>query len=130
VTLTEFLLARIAEDEAAASAAFETSRRWVVQMGVGVAGMSGSAVLAECKAKRQIIAFHDQWPVLVQQEPVLEPVASVSDMSFRMTQQINWLTNREYVARFGEDPPTGPMLRALAAVYADHPDYDSEWALT
>jgi hypothetical protein len=38
------------------------------------------------------------------------------------------MTEQEYRNRFGDGPPTAPMLRALAAVYSDHPDYRAEWA--
>ena len=38
-----------------------------------------------------------------------------------------WLTEQEYVKKFGEAPPTAPMIRTLAAVYKDHPDYRPEW---
>lgn len=102
VTLTEFLLARIAEDEAVAHAAThevaiaedryswasvdfnatenaEHGRRWEPER-----------VLAECEAKRRIVAELDN----------------------------------------AEDDDTFYGWRAiahLAAVYADHPDYRGEW---
>lgn len=34
---------------------------------------------------------------------------------------------QEYRAKFGDEPPTTPVLRALAPPYADHPDYRDEW---
>jgi len=45
----------------------------------------------------------------------------------RVSKQIAWLTTREYVARFGTDPPTAPILALLALPYADHPDCLPEW---
>lgn len=87
-------------------------------------------VLAECAAKRAIIKQHEQWPVYVESEPSeLEQVASgLNDITYSMTRQMAWLTTREYVNKFGVEPPTAPMIAALAAVYKEHPDYQQEWA--
>lgn len=87
-------------------------------------------VLREVEAKRRILEQHDAWPVLVEGPPELEQHSDHSDLqgiTFRMSQQMAWLTTREYVARFGFEAPTTPILRALASVYADHPDYDKAW---
>jgi len=151
--LTEFLLARIYDDECLARWAFayhndngpDWSERWsgAVEMGGDghelllcndsgvsrhIVNFDPARVLAECEAKRKIIAFHESWPVLVQtptkfdQDPI-PGVDNLDNYTYRMSQEIAWATTREYVARFGVDPPTAPMLAALAAVYADHPDY-------
>lgn len=155
--ITEFLLARIAEDEAVARAA--TPGPWrtdgtaiggarhqpVVKGGFDSAGSLQDAcapwdaehiahwnparVLAECEAKRRIVELHQSWPVLVESPPVFEATGRDSDvnsMTFRASQQIQWLTQDEYRKRFGSEPPTAPMLAAMAAVYADHPDYREE----
>ena len=158
--LTEFLLARIAEDEAVARAIMAegySEGRWQWDMhrnapyrsalvdehdrvvlppkdddvfpsrnvAEHIARHDPARVLAECEAKRRIIAFHESWPVLIQTEPSLEltPETWVA----KMTSDIAWLTNAEYVKRFGTDPPTAPMLLAMAQVYADHTDYREEW---
>ncbi len=81
MTITEFLLARIAEDEAVALAANGPS--------VHAARHDPTRVLAECAAKRAIIEQAER-----------------SDSGW-------W--ESIYVA-------------ILAAVYADHPDYDPSWA--
>lgn len=181
--LTEFLLARIAEDEAAARAAIDPDRpgthwHWVMdandtpvrhghlqraqddgesvslrtveeyptRSGVGplphfvvqsgdVHGIGGehiarwdpARVLAECDAKRRIIELHASWPVLVETPPELTQSDSPTEMTFRLTQQIAWTTQDEYRKRFGNEPPTAPMIRTLALPYADHPDYRQEW---
>lgn len=124
MTITEFLHARIAEDEREATVAESEFAHG------GYGSFSPARVLAECEAKRAIIAQHEQWPVLVSTPPVLKQVADfVDNMTYRATQQLAWVTEREYVARFGVEPPTAPMIRTLAAVYADHPDYREEWKL-
>ena len=147
VTISGFLLARIAEDEADARHASiyadawtEAHDTWQHVQADGHNVISGAEsvlphvsrwdparVLAECAAKRAIVEFHESWPVLVR-EP--EEIAEhTTPLVVRMSQRISWLTQQEYVRRFGAEPPTAPMLAALAAVYADHPDYRQEWAL-
>lgn len=88
-----------------------------------------SRVLAEIAAKRAIIEFHKQWPILVDTPPKIErdDSAGLDSVAFRMTRQITWATEQEYRKRFGDEPPTTPMMRALASVYSDHPDYREEW---
>lgn len=86
-------------------------------------------VLADIKAKRRIVELHESWPVLVEQPPTFDPVDTSDPSTFavRASQQIAWTTQQEYRRIFGGEPPTAPMLRELAAVYADHPDCRREW---
>lgn len=113
--LTEFLLARIGEDEGAARMAdewdldceFESSqrhyRRW-----------DPARVLAECEAKRALIEY-----------------------AFENAQSIDneWgCCHKADQIRSGDVPDScygpgvaGMILGPLASVYADHPDYDEEW---
>jgi hypothetical protein len=121
MTLTEFLLARIAEDEALALAAIEdddgedggledefgrltrragTPTDFSPSFGDACARMivwnTPRRVLAECEAKRQIVRLH---------------TGSVQDC-------------------VGHDDPANPAcptLRALALPYADHEDHQPEW---
>jgi hypothetical protein len=122
--LTEFLLARIAEDEELARGAHYDGQRWYseeefvgrypdccdcgceVMMGANrkieaahVANWDPARVLAECAAKRAIVALH--------RPDDLE--SSDRGMYF-----------------YAEG--AGDAVKALAAVYKDHPDYQSEWA--
>jgi len=164
MTITEFLDARISEDEAAAhvcAEAFptpwdvedrghsaqvtsgepnflpvaeidqrnESPGRWPGEHLEHIARHDPARVLAECAAKRAIIAFHESWPVLVEGPMEFGPVDGTDPhaIAYRATQQIAWATQAEYVKRFGDKPPTTPMLRALATVYDDHPDYDVTW---
>jgi len=96
-----------------------------------VARWSPARVLAECEAKRRIIEWHKSWPVLAETRPELVSATDDDPMhvSLRMTQQIAWLTHQEYVERFGEEPPSAPILRMLAQPYREHPDFDPAWAL-
>ena len=100
MTLTEFLLARIAEDEAVAQD--HAPEEYPDGVAVGVFGWSDmelltinpARVLAECAAKRRIVERADRM---------------TDDDEF---EQDGWR-----------------LLGTLASVYADHPDYRQEWAL-
>lgn len=93
-TITEFLEARIAEDELAA----------YDLMGE----REGDRTLAECAAKRAIIEEH-YW---------------------RSAEGARGCGLCNYSRDYGWEE-TGPCktVRALAAIYKDHPDYQQEWAL-
>lgn len=99
--LTGFLLARIAEDEFAARLAYATEKRWVAQVGSGVLGLSGAAVLAECEAKRGIVE---------QADGLLAKEVAAGDASALGAKLMH-----EIVSRY------------LALPYAGHPDYREEW---
>lgn len=107
LTLSEFLLARIEEDEAKlrmlgdepGRAWRHVTSEWLPPLDGDAAAVAGrfdpSRLLAECEAKRRIVE--------AAQEVYSEP-----------------------------NPPTtlvlaDDALRALAAVYTDHPDFRGEW---
>jgi Family of unknown function (DUF6221) len=99
--LTAFLKARLAEDEAeAASFAGPPSLR--------------ERQRREAEAKRAILAAHPVRPVRNGTCQVCTDVEGTSYLSY--------LSDQHKVA-----PPPCPTLRALAAVYSDHPDYRQEW---
>lgn len=93
-TLSDFLLARIAEDEAAAREWYSTGT---------VDQRRDDFWLAECEAKRRIVSEHGGQP------PYHVDPCDAHDAA-------------------GATIPCD-TLRALASVYADHPDYRPEWAL-
>lgn len=121
MTLTEFLLARIAEDEASAREAiahenairdvrpdWEYLYTWALMYnasggGVGHSFQPGAPtpgrVVAECEAKRRIVQEHTP----VDEEPG------------------NWCND------CSSDVWPCPTMAALASIYADHPDYREEW---
>jgi len=92
--LVDFLLARIAEDEAVARKASVGSPQWHQTAGdriaPHVARWDPARVLAECEAKRRVVERETR---------------SQTPITYR----------RQFV------------LRDLASVYADHPDYDPAW---
>lgn len=122
MTLVEFLEARIAEDEAMAR---DVRYVWPTDFEVT---LNPVRVLAECEVKRRIIECHKSWPVLIETPPEMEiDDTSIDRVVYRMTQRLAWATEDEYRKRFGTEPPTAPVLAALALPYADHPDYRDEW---
>lgn len=105
MTIAEFLLARIAEDETAGqntagdrmpAGAWDGFYTWVGRGGARGIGVISQRVLAECEAKRRIIAEHDGAHHCVRH---IDP----------------------------DDNVDCDTIRSLAAVYADHPDYREEW---
>jgi hypothetical protein len=112
VTLTEFLLARIAEDEAVAleardaprpsyATAWYTGAEVPLPLGIGlIKTMSPARVLAECEAKRRIVGDFTGERL----------DADYNDCGDECVgNALHW------------------VLRALALPYADHPDYDPAW---
>jgi hypothetical protein len=136
--LAEWLLARIAEDEATARSAQFNNGKWhrtgefarptsvVREFGPDVvperpgslawddnghiARWDPARVLAECEAKRRIIRQHGS-----------------------ETEDVGWTETRTICATCRYDNGLDaydypcPTLIALAAVYADHPDFRDEW---
>lgn len=119
--IVDFLEARIAEDEAAMELRgdFPHSIHSYDVAGTYNAncpdcrGLAGTArALAECAAKRAIIAEHG--------------IDDSATGDWCETCAAWW----DYA--LGEGPPAiqhpCPTLKAVAAVYKDHPDYQQEWA--
>jgi len=99
--LVAFLTARLDEDEKAAKS--ELARQWYASLPgkyeSGTGPFDPARVLREVEAKRRILELHGQW-----------------GSRFKC---VSLCDNAGY--------PCG-TVRALAAVYAGHPDYDPEWA--
>ena len=110
MTLVEFLEARIAEDEAEAKpmAGLDDDDRG------GWAIVYAERVLAECAAKRAILEMH----------------GPVKDEGWKSGEDNDFLWCGS-CGSIDDSPWPYPCgtLQALAAVYADHPDYQQEWAL-
>lgn len=156
MTIVEFLTARLDEDQAQAEAAARASgAHWTTseyaddvtntEGGYVACGPYGylddrtryfiarhdpTAVLSDIASKRSIIEFHKQWPILVDTPAEFESdtSADLGSLTVQMSRRIAWLTEQEYRDRFGDEPPTGPILLALASAYRGHPDYQQEWA--
>lgn len=109
--LSDFLLAQIAEDEA-------ECRREIAD-GYGgdqhESGWSSNRVLAECDAKRRIVAAH--------------PMGEGQDGGWEIHRVVGCLTCITCGVDGADIVDAGPCptLRALALPYASHPDYRDEW---
>jgi hypothetical protein len=128
MSLAEFLLARIAEDEADARDAFYDGQRWVPEEEAVVAAdkdldavlfldrkrdathaanWSPARVLAECEAKRRIVELHSGQHECVG-EKYGDPHACIMVADWSV---------------YALDP----TLLLLALPYADHESYQPEW---
>lgn len=102
MTLVEFLLARIAEDETAAERGRRhNARETYANDNYGYLLVDPARVLAECGAKRQIIEDYE-----------------VLHADYRVTHDQTTEARRfQALVAIGR----------LAAAYSDHPDYDETW---
>lgn len=118
--LTEFLLARVGEDEAVA---------WLVAAQQGdrpdtndgyhwhdeydLLHIAPARVLADCEAKRRIVGLHARIDTSLYGYPGGDQIKATCH-ACRSTTLDNWPC---------------PTLRLLAQPYADHPDFDERWRL-
>jgi len=120
-TLTEFLRARIAEDEAV----FKAWRHepWTPMHEDSANGLDADhdgpmihpgRVRAECEAKRQIVALH--------QSRYASPSCRECGGYTATASEVAGIVHHGYLT-----PWPCPTVRLLALAYADHPDYLPEW---
>lgn len=109
--LTDFLLARVAED-------FDASYGFTTEEHIGGRWVHyGERMRRECEAKRQIMEEH---PLTTDVAPVWTgPTPGVACANCAALGR----GSRDIVEDIG---PCDTLL-ALAAVYSDHPDYQQEW---
>jgi len=119
MTLTEFLLARISEDEARAHYALSRGDGGALEYGGQWYGAIQHAkrweparVLAECAAKRAIVAEHQPY----------------SDGYWRTEGTCVCCVDFHADMDCENKPWPCPTLRALAAVYAERDGFQEEWA--
>ena len=136
--LTEFLLARIAEDETAASVVKEGGAdEWSIDVmhrspdlhplvtyetdddRTQLAQLfDPTRVLADCDAQRLIVAIHSA------PAPIGDPVYSPDWSSADWCIGCGYKSNEEHVTEHIDDCP---ILRALALPFANHADFRNEW---
>ena len=133
MTLTEFLLARIADDEAAVNDCLKLG------VGIGLVGwveigsdevdavevladrFSPARVLAECEAKRRIVKEHKPLGEIYDLEQLVYAEASATCVTCGPGD--SWQA-REYQ---GDYPFPCKTLTLLALPYADHDQFQPEW---
>ncbi len=126
-TLTDFLLARIAEDEDAALAPHASVRadrladmdRIEYDQDRGYARLGIGRLLAECEAKRRIVEACRPMTAVAYSEAERQRAIAAGEGSIRV---------------YAQSGPVWPhsaaegILRSLALPYADHQDFDPAWA--
>jgi len=129
MTLTEFLLARIAEDKAAARReqdevaeriAAQGPITWAFEPGVESSPFFPARVLAECEAREKVVKLH-RW-----RKPDVVFYGHGADAANHCTAGCDDGMADVYQILLGKRWPC-PTLRAIALPYADHPDYQQEW---
>jgi hypothetical protein len=137
VTLTEFLLARIAEDEDDARAAVDDDPNWlhlgdgrIIQGDAGFSVSSGWLELPHRYEAGDHITRHDPARVLAE----CEAKRRIVELAFSHAAKIDgeWGCCHSVQGIRGglcdeQRPDDLALLRALALPYADHPDYQPEW---
>ncbi len=117
-TLSEFLLARISEDEEHV----RVNPGYVVPANPEGQWIKIARPEAECEAKRRIVTLHyDYWA------ESNEANAEWEDPKDRLPSFCACCNDSEVYYEAGRWPCT--TLRALALPYAGHPDFRSEWAI-
>lgn len=128
MTLTEFLLARIAEDEAVARKAREDADadgHWVIVN----FPYEGSHAASYPVAADDVNRGDQPWEIhATRYDPAR--VLAECEAKRRIVSRCDLIIRGRDVGMFGEGQrqDASDNLRALAAVYADHPDYDAAWA--
>lgn len=122
MNITEFLLARISEDEAAANAVdllsseMETiSTHYLPEFADYMLRWQPNSIRAECAAKRAILEMHSP--------------ADYRGIGMESPNACNICGKDTGMHDWEWDKNSFPCntIKALAAVYADHPEYDPAW---
>ena len=132
-TLTEFLLARIAEDERDGWEVHIQGCPSVRDVPFPCDCGYPARVLAECEAKRRIVGLHAGQVENVEWFDAPKVGKAEVCPSCRPAEPTIWnppvgqagIRPDDFVASYVLSPC--PTLRALALPYADHPDYREEW---
>lgn len=135
MTLTDFLLARIAEDEAAARSAEERAQTpWRATYGRQVeTSRDGYLVTPEDEHSYSTdppdevalhIARHDPGRVLAECEAKRRAIDSAWADHVQIEGEWGMCQSREQMDVKGDVPD---VVAHLAAIYRDHPDYRDEW---
>lgn len=125
--LAEFLRARLDEDEqtatAATSATFGEDPTWTSKDD-GTGKQTHGYVMADHTA----ICGHDGDDVLL---PAADHIArhDPARVQREVEAKRQIMDQFEYDAEMGYSDQAGLVLRMLASVYSDHPDYQQEWAI-
>lgn len=85
---------------------------------------------AHIQFTRDVIEWHENFPVLMETAPEFGLDYGPNEagyMTMTMSKHVEWLTQQEYVKKFGRRPPTAPLIRKMLERYKDHPHFQEEW---
>lgn len=114
-SLTDFLLARLAEDVERAENERDFHKDWPDQPGCGLC--DPARVLAECEAKRAIVAEHG--PGVDCGDKVYGSIVSALPAGWVPVEDGTVIARQKFIGC--------RTLMHLAQPYSDHPDFDGVW---
>lgn len=130
MTIVEFIMERLAMLRANADKTF-------VIWDFSPEGSSSAKedIEAFCDAFEEIIDYHNNWVVALETPIKYSPEfdrnynpLSIDSYLMKASSEIQFLTEKAYRQKFGSEPPTSPMIKSIARIWKDHPDYQEEWA--
>lgn len=116
-TITEFLLARITEDEAVAKAAQGFAHLDGGQSGAGHWKVDWTGMRFPEKAVADYAAHHDPARILAECAAKRAIIEHCRTLEAKVFNDDLWNVDEH-----------DDILQSLASVYSDHPDYQQEWA--
>lgn len=93
-------------------------------------GRYNDQILPFARYCSKVLQWHENWPTLVEGPLEFEDIKSTeypNNIAMAISRKMEWLTQEEFRRRFGEEPPTAPLLRDMAMMFSKHPDYNPEW---
>lgn len=131
MTIVEFLMQRIAEDEAVGRDWSHINRGGGIKVDVCGGGTGYLAicnpdrVLAECAAKRRIVELHKFGPGYRQRQPWEPEWPQPEYVRDVCGECYEWDEDDDCASNAAAPCAT---IRTMAQVYSGHPDYRQEWA--
>lgn len=116
--LEDFLLARLTE----------------LKNALGLIGFDDeSAIHTIINSQMEVVKLGKDWPVMLQKKPVETEIVPTFELDaydkirVRVHQEVEWITQQEYIKRFGRVSAMAPFIRTLLMGYTWHPDFKDEW---
>lgn len=110
--IVDFIKARLDEEEAGLSVMFHRDPQ---------------RVRRQIEAFRGILEAHGSWPVIMTEPMEIETGLQDPDsITLKASQRVVVFAARQYADHTGQAPTT-PMLRAIAYIWRDHPDFEKAW---
>ena len=131
----QFLLARIAEDQAQTEEVIRRQRRKLTVRDVSlgwVRAFDPKRVYEDCEAKLKIIAHETRGRRMDLEAPHVSMGRDFDGETYIKLltgEQLEGDEAADYIEKWSVPITDTPILRMLAMPYADHPDFDPAWRL-